>query len=320
MKYLMPARFPRKRAEFIKTRKPHMQFAVGAAALALAACTQGTPASHEADGHDAEAMEHESHEISASEKLDAVLAAEPDEVKARYQYRHPKETLEFFGVEPGMIVVDTLPGKPGWYGKILVPYLGPDGTLIGGDYSVEMWSKFGGDNSSEEFLEGRKSFVADYIASVDAVRDEDGAQANGFQFGSLPDELKGTADVVLMMRASHHFNRLEGGKYFDVALADMKALLKPGGIVGVVQHRAQEDMPDDWAVGNAGYLKQSQVIARFEGAGFELVEASEINANPADRPTVDEVVWRLPPTTTDNEETLAIGESDRMTLKFRKPE
>ncbi|WP_375202622.1 class I SAM-dependent methyltransferase [Hyphococcus sp.] len=305
---------------------------LGAAALALVACSQEsssdtaaeTPTDAMAAG-DAEpgmdnemagdGMEHDA--MSASEKLDAVLAAESDEVKARYPYRHPKETLEFFGVEPGMTVVDTLPGEPGWYGQILVPYLGPDGVLIGADYSIEMWSNFSGRYSSEEFLQGKESFVSDYIASVDAVRDEEGAEGAAFQIGSLPDSLKGTADVVLMMRAAHHFNRLADGKFFTEALADFNDVLKPGGIVGVVQHRAQEDMPDEWAVGNAGYVKQSHIISVFEDAGFEFVEASEINANPADRPTTEDVVWRLPPSNPDNAE---IGESDRMTLKFRKPE
>ena len=179
---------------------------LGAAALALAACSQEAPKA-DAQGAETPAPEataaHEGHDaMSASEKLDAVLAAESDEVKARYQYRHPKETLEFFGVVPGMTVVDVLPGEPGWYGDILVPYLGADGVLIGGDYSVDMWSKFGGRYSSEEFLEGKKTFVADYVASVDAMNGDDGASAQAFQFGSLPEELNGTADVVLMMRAT----------------------------------------------------------------------------------------------------------------------
>ncbi|MEZ5891626.1 MAG: hypothetical protein R3C58_00540 [Parvularculaceae bacterium] len=298
---------------------------MGAAALAIVACSQQKAAAPAVQEPETEAAVEE-HAMTASEKLDAVLAAQPDEEKARYQYRHPKETLEFFGVAPGMTVVDILPGEPGWYGNILVPYLGADGVVIGADYSLDMWAEFGGFVNAE-FLENKKAFVADYIASVDAIRSEDGAQANGFQFGSVPDELAGTADVVLMVRAAHHFNRFDDGKYFTEALADINKVLKPGGVVGVVQHRAQEDMPDDWAVGNAGYLKQSHVVELFENAGFELVATSEINANPADRPTVDEVVWRLPPslgTSRDNPELKAemqaIGESDRMTLKFRKAE
>ena len=293
---------------------------LGAAALALAACSQEAPSSSEPEAAAPDAIEApEEHEMSASEKLDAVLAAQPDDIKARYQYRHPKETIEFFGIEPGMTIVDVLPGEPGWYGDILVPYLGPDGVLVGADYSIDMWSKFGGNYSSEEYLKGKETFVPDYIASVDAVRDEEGAEGAAFQLGSLPDSLKGTADAVIMMRAAHHFNRLEDGKYFTEALADIKDVLKPGGIVGVVQHRAQEDMPDDWATGNAGYLKQSHVVEVFENAGFEFVGASEVNANPNDRPTTEEVVWRLPPSN-NSEGAKAIGESDRMTLKFKKPE
>ncbi|PQA87509.1 class I SAM-dependent methyltransferase [Hyphococcus luteus] len=303
---------------------------LGAAALALAACSQETPTGAEDSAPADETMNEETMtptdemeaaapEMSASEKLDAVLAAEPDDVKARYQYRHPKETLEFFGVEPGMTVVDILPGQPGWYGKILVPYLGSDGTLIGAEYPVEMWAKFGGDYSGEEFLESRRTFPQDYVAAVDELAGEDGANAAAFLIGSMPAELEGTADVVMMMRAAHHFNRIDDGAYWEVALADINAVLKPGGIVGVVQHRAPEENSDDWAVGNAGYLKQSQVVSVFEDAGFELVEASEINANPNDRPTEDDIVWRLPPSN-DSTEAAEIGESDRMTLKFKKPE
>lgn len=300
---------------------------LGAAAFAIAACAQETPADAADEGMASEegmaagddAMADDAMAMSASEKLDAVLAAEPDDVKARYQYRHPKETLEFFGVEPGMTVVDILPGQPGWYGKILVPYLGPDGTLIGADYSVDMWSKFGGDYSSEEFLAGKRSFPADYVASVEKIAGEDGAKAAAFQIGSLPEELEGTADVVMMMRAAHHFNRIDDGAYWEDALADINAVLKPGGVVGVVQHRAPEGNADEWAVGNAGYLKQSHVISVFEDAGFELVDTSEINANPNDQPTEDDIVWRLPPSN-NSTEAAEIGESDRMTLKFKKPE
>ncbi|MEQ8751494.1 MAG: hypothetical protein RIC52_17140, partial [Amphiplicatus sp.] len=139
--------------------------------------------------------------------------------------------------------------------------------------------------------------------------------------------MKETVDAVLMVRALHHFNRLEEqGGYMTAALKDTMDVLKPGGIVGVVQHRAPEGNADAWATGDNGYLKQDQVIAAFEAAGFELVDTSEINANPNDQPTEEEFVWRLPPalaTSADNAELKAqmeaIGESDRMTLKFRKP-
>ena len=111
------------------------------------------------------------------------------------------------------------------------------------------------------------------------------------------------------------------------ALADAYGALRPGGIVGVVQHMAPEDADDAWADGSAGYLKKSAVIATLEGAGFELVAESDINVNPQDQPTAEDMVWRLPPTlygSRDNPEQAAamnaIGESTRMTLLFRKPE
>lgn len=308
---------------------------MGAAALALLACSQETSSSSDAEDQAAsaetEAMDAADEamasgdEMTASEKLDAVLAAQSDETKARYQYRHPKETLEFFGVEPGMTVVDTLPGNP-WYSGILIDYLGPDGTVVGADYSAEMWTKFGQFSPPPE---EKVNWAADWTAEAESWRDDDSdANVAAFAYGSVPDEMAGTVDVILQMRAIHHFNRLEDdGGYLTSALADMMTLLKPGGVVGVVQHRAPEGNSDEWANGDNGYLKQSHVIAAFEGAGFELVESSEINANPKDQPTEEDFVWRLPPTlatSRENEELRAqmveIGESDRMTLKFRKPE
>ncbi len=308
---------------------------MGAAALALAACAQEAP---EADEHAAPAETEMSEgeaagaSQSASEKLAAVLEAQSDDTKARYQYRHPKETLEFLGVKPGMTVVDALPGEPGWWAPILVDYLGADGKLIGADYSMEMWPLFEG-FATAEFLEKRQSWTDSYQAAASALGGEDSASVGAFVFGSAPAELAGTVDVVFMNRAAHHFNRLEGGRFFTEALADIDMVLKPGGIVGVVQHRAPEDAPDDWANGDNGYVKQSQIIAVFENAGFELLDMSEVNANPKDQPTTDDFVWRLPPTLATSrdheadeaqaelrEQMLAIGETDRMTLKFRKPE
>jgi predicted methyltransferase len=292
---------------------------VGAAALALFGCSkpEAPPASTP------EPTAQTSAQSNPSEKLDAVLAAQPEEDKARYEYRHPKETLEFFGVEPGMTVVDTLPGDV-WYSGILLDYLGPNGKVIAADYSPEMWTKFG-DYSPDP--EKKAQWTKTFTEKLEAKRGEDDAAVAAIHYGAVPDELAGTADVVLVIRALHHFNRLEkDGGYLTKALDDMKKLLKPGGIVGVVAHRAPESNSDAWATGDAGYLKQAAVVAAFEKAGFELVEASEINANPKDQPTEKDVVWRLPPTlaTSQNDQDLkakmtAIGESDRMTLKFRKP-
>jgi predicted methyltransferase len=139
--------------------------------------------------------------------------------------------------------------------------------------------------------------------------------------------MDGTADAVLFVRALHNLNRFEKqGGFLTSALADTLAVLKPGGVVGVVQHKAPAGRSDEWADGSRGYLNQSMVIARFEAAGFEYLGASEVNLNPADVPAEDEVVWRLPPSlqmSKNNPELTAkyeaIGESNRMTLLFRKP-
>jgi predicted methyltransferase len=289
-----------------------------AAAIALAACSGETPPP-EAAGAASEVAA----EPGPGERLEAVLAAQPEEDRARYAYRHPRETLQFFGIEPGMTVVDTLPGDV-WYAGILLDYLGPDGKVIGADYSPEMWTRFG--EYSPDPAE-KSSWPADFVARMAARRGADDADVAAVQFGAIPAELAGTADAVLVVRAIHHFMRLEGKHgYLTQALADMNTLLKPGGIVGVVAHRAPESSSDAWALGEAGYVKQSAVVAAFQKAGFELVESSEINANPQDRPTETDMVWRLPPSfaTSANDPALkakmqAIGESDRMTLKFRKP-
>ena len=264
-------------------------------------------------------------QIDAGALLDAALAAQDDAAKARYADRNPKETLAFFGIEPGMTVAEVLPGG-GWYSKILLPYLGADGKLVGIDYSLEMWPLFGG-FATEEFLEARKTWAETWRADAEGWRGEGSASVDAIVYGSVPEEMHGSLDAILMIRALHHFNRFEEeGGFWTQAAADTMALLKPGGIVGIVQHRGPEENDDVWAEGDNGYMKQSQVIALMEAAGFELVDQSEINANPKDQPTNEDMVWRLPPTlgtSRDNEELraemTAIGESDRMTLKFRKP-
>ena len=136
----------------------------------------------------------------------------------------------------------------------------------------------------------------------------------------LPEDMAGTVDRVLMIRMMHNLKR------WGVADAEIEGLfnaLKPGGLMGVVQHRAKADAPDDYVDGNRGYLKEAELITFFEGKGFELVESSEINANPDDTADYESGVWTLPPSFAkgdeDREKYAAIGESDRMTLLFKKP-
>ena len=260
----------------------------------------------------------------ASSRLDDVLASRPDELQARYEHRHPKETLEFFGIEPGMTVVEALPGG-GWYSQVLVPYLGEEGRLIGANYDIEMWPKLG--FSEDEFIASMKTWPADWPGQAQAWRGDDGAAVEAFEFGSMPQAMEGQADAVLFIRALHNLARVEDeGDFLTTALDEANRVLKPGGIVGVVQHEARPDTSDAWASGDNGYLKKQFVIDRLTEAGFELLDESDVNENPKDQPTENDVVWRLPPsyaTSGEDPELRSemddVGESNRMTLKFRKP-
>jgi len=259
--------------------------------------------------------------------LAALLDAQPDEVKSRYQYRHPQETLEFFGIEPGMTIVEGLPGR-GWYTKVLLPYLGSEGHLVGANYPLDLWPNF--PFATEEFMAEMSQWLEKWPADAEEWRGDNGANIGAFWFGAMPEEMAGTADAVFFVRLLHNVGRFQAegkGNYLDIALADAYNALKPGGILGVVQHHARDDMPDEWANGANGYLKKQFVIDQVVAAGFEFVAESDMNANDNDQPTADDFVWRLPPTfaTSREDEELkaqyvAVGESNRMTLKFRKPE
>ncbi|MEM1106171.1 MAG: methyltransferase [Pseudomonadota bacterium] len=286
-----------------------------AGALALAGCETVDTAAPE-PGLPAE----------AEASLERVLAAQEETSQARYGARRPGETIAFFEIEPGMTVVEALPGG-GWYSKILIPYLGPEGELIAAHYPDEIWPAILPPNMQD----GIDGFISRADAWAEGAREwygPDGADVQQFKMtDGQAAENAGTADAVLFIRALHNLNRAEGELgTLSGAISDAYTVLKPGGIVGVVQHRAPEANSDDWSVGGAGYLKQSYVIASFEAAGFELDAASELNANPLDTPSEEDIVWRLPPSLATTEEGTpeqavfaAIGESDRMTLRFRKP-
>ncbi len=284
-----------------------------AAALTLAACKPANTA--QAPAVDTAA-------------LGQILDVQTDKSKARYVYRNPAETIAFFGLTRGMKVAEALPGgnwDGSWYTRILAPYLGKDGHITGVDYAPEMWPLFGG-FATPEFIKAKETWPAQWTGSVSDAGGDAGPAVSAFTFSTVPSGDKGSYDAVLFIRALHNMSRFEdAGGYMSTAITTAHDLLKPGGIVGVVQHRAPESASDDWANGQNGYIKQSAVIAAFEAAGFKLAGSSDINANAKDMPQEGDFVWRLPPSLSGSKEDpakraqmQAIGESDRMTLKFVK--
>ena len=222
---------------------------------------------------------------------------------ARDPYRHPAETLSFFGVKPSDTVVEIWPGG-GWYTEILAPYIARGGgTYIGA--------------APDSRLSGVRKLIAADGATYGKIRT---ANFPILAAGGTP-VAAGSADVVLTFRNVH--NWMMGKEPFDAeAFRQMYAMLKPGGTLGVVEHRLPESA-DDARQLKSGYVKVSTVRRLAEAAGFRLVAMSEVNANPKDTTDHPEGVWTLPPTyrlgDTARAKYAAIGESDRMTLKFVKP-
>lgn len=259
--------------------------------------------------------------VTETDTLNAVLASRSDEDKVRDDARQPLETLTFFQIKPGMTIAEALPGG-GWYTRILANYLGQDGTLYGVNYPDSLWPMLS--YASPEWIAERIAATQNFTAKVATFTDND-ITAQGFTFDTVPREVEGTVDRVLLIRALHNLNRFQqkaGTR--SQALAATHAMLKKDGLVGVVQHRAPATASEEWADGNKGYLNEVAVIAMFAEAGFALVAQSEINANPMDQPSGEDSVWRLSPSLrgSNNDEQrdvmVAIGESDRMTLLFRK--
>ncbi len=256
-----------------------------------------------------------------NDTLSTVLTSRSDEDRARDSARQPLETLRFFQIKPGMTIAEALPGG-GWYTRILANYLGAEGTLYGVNYPDSLWHMLG--YASPEFVAKRIAATKNFAAKV-ATFTDNGIKARGFTFDTVPNEVEGTVDRVLLIRALHNLNRFqqEAGTLAQ-ALTATHAMLTKDGLVGVVQHRAPESASEAWANGSKGYLDETAVIALFEEAGFALVTQSEINANPMDQPSGEDSVWRLPPSLRGNyddeqsQAMVAIGESDRMTLLFRK--
>ncbi|MDX2235169.1 MAG: methyltransferase domain-containing protein [Hyphomonadaceae bacterium] len=235
----------------------------------------------------------------------------------RDRWRHPVETLRFWGLKPGMTVVEIFPGR-GWYTAIVAPYLARNG----GRYIAASFDPATANPAqretlrifTERFVDKPETFGSVTMTALSPAAGEIAAP--------------GSADLVIIARNIH---TLMGEGYAEKAFADIYRALKPGGVLGVEQHRASSTgVPDPQATN--GYVQEVVVKLIAQEAGFEFVGSSEVNANPRDDRDHPFGVWTLPPTLRsaplgeapdprfDSAPYRAIGESDRMTLKFRKPD
>lgn len=224
----------------------------------------------------------------------------------RDPYRHPVETLAFFGVREDSTVVEILPGSGGYYMELLAPYLKAKGRYIAANRDQ---------SEPPQYLADHQKLLARLKAEPELYDKVLVTQFNADKHEIAP---PGSADFVLTFRNLH--NWVERGQ-LDAALAAFHKALKPGGVLGVVDHRGRTDVTQE-AQMRAGYVREDFAIAMIERAGFTLAGSSEVNANPKDTKDHPEGVWTLPPTyrlkDKDRAKYQAIGESDRFTLRFVK--
>jgi predicted methyltransferase len=228
--------------------------------------------------------------------------------RARDAYRHPAETLAFWRIAPDMKVGEYAPGGQ-WFSRLLGHYLGGQGQLVGLFFSTSIAP----DAAAQERL---RAAAAKFPADVAGFTGLPAERFAAYTLDAVPEAQKGTFDRIIVPRMMH--NLYQRG-IADTELLAMRALLKDGGMLGIEQHRAKPDAPFSYANGTKGYMRQKDVIGLVEAMGFELVGTSEINANPRDTADYPEGVWEMPPTLrTKREDLKGLGESDRMTLLFRK--
>jgi predicted methyltransferase len=253
-------------------------------------------------------------DAATSAALDAALAAphRSERNKARDRFRHPRETLTFFGLRRDMTVVEIWPGG-GWYTEVLAPVLKGKGKL----YAAQYGSRPAFDYQPQEMaaLRDKAKKYPDVFSEV--------------QFTALwsPNELAiappGTADLVVTFRNVHNWLAPEYKQDPAKLFGAFFTALKPGGVLGITDHRWPDPKTEDRTARN-GYVSEERVIALAKAAGFEFVGSSEVNRNPKDTHDHKNGVWTLPPDLSvpegeDKQKYIDIGESDRMTLRFRKP-
>jgi predicted methyltransferase len=271
-------------------------------ALTVAGCASHTPCA----SHDSQSP------ASAAKSLAAAINGpqRSDQAKARDVYRHPKETLQFFGLEPTQTVLEIAPGG-GWYTDILAPYLHDAGHLYEAQY-VSTSADLSAEERASDAAYSRKLADNPAIYGNVVVGTLRAGAFTGF-------DADNQFDLVLTFRNIH--NWMKDGQ-LDANLRAFYRALKPGGMLGVEEHRARPGTTVQQMI-DTGYVTEDYVIEHAQAAGFLLVARSEINANARDTKDYPHGVWSLPPTyeggDTDRARYTAIGESDRMTLRFLKP-
>ncbi|NPT34990.1 class I SAM-dependent methyltransferase [Paraburkholderia xenovorans] len=283
----------------LQTRALRTTLAALSAALLLAACA-GPSASTSASASVDPAL------------LDAAIAGPQrgDKARARDIYRHPKETLQFFELAPSQSVLEIEPGG-GWYTEILAPYLHGRGKLYEAQYDGPQGVP------SAEAQASRAAFARKLAATPAVYGKVVVGTLHAGQFSGFPADA--SVDEVLTFRNIH--NWIKDGQ-IDANLRAFYAALKPGGVLGVEEHRAAPGTSLQQTI-DTGYVTEDYVIEHARAAGFELAGKSEVNSNPRDTKNYPHGVWSLPPTfeggDVDRAKYAAIGESDRMTLRFVKP-
>ncbi|MEP7349546.1 MAG: methyltransferase [Sphingorhabdus sp.] len=278
--------------------------------LTLAAAAFAVPVAAHQPGMSKAAHDNMHKEHQA--RLAAILAdpARAEDAK-RDKYRKPAETLEFFRVHPDHVIGEYAPGGK-WYTRILGRYVNEKGKFSGLYFGTNT-------HFNETQKEGIAADVVKFPADVAKVTGRPETDFSAFSLSAMPEGVKGTYDRILIMRMMHNIMR------WNIADAEIKAmrdLLKDDGLIGIEQHRAKANAPYSYTDGNKGYLREADVIRFMEINGFELAGTSEANANPKDSSNWPDGVWTLPPALTlkdkDKAKYEAIGESDRMTLLFKK--
>jgi predicted methyltransferase len=288
---------------------PKLKSIIAIAALAIAISPTAAAKKQTEHTHDAAQMaQHNAHQ----ERLAKILAdpARAEDAK-RDKYRNPAETLEFFRIHPDHVVGEYAPGGE-WYTRILGRYADQKGKFSGLYFGT-------GSYFDEKSKTGIAAGVAKFPSDVAKITGRPATDFTAFSLSSVPEGVKGTYDRILIMRMMHN---MMNWNIADAEIKAMRDLLKPDGMIGIEQHRAKVNAPFSYADGSNGYLREADVVKFMEVNGFELAGKSEINANPKDTANYPDGVWTLPPAyakkDVDKAKYMAIGESDRMTLLFKK--